>query len=212
MEYSVELDQYIANHTTEQEEVLKELERETHLTCLQPRMLAGHVQGKMLYMLCRMLNPKNILELGTYTGYSAISMGFALADNAFLDTIEIYDENEEIINKYIEKAGLQDKIKCHIGDAKEIITQLDSTFDLVFIDANKREYPDYYNLVFDKVNPGGYIIADNILWSGKVVEPLQHNDKQTEGILEFNKMVQEDNRVENVIFPFRDGMMVVRKK
>lgn len=212
MDQAHELNQYIAEHTLPHDEVLMELERETHLTCLYPRMLSGHVQGKMLYMLCKMIEPKTILELGTYTGYSAISMGMALSEGAIIDTIEIFDENEEIILKYIDKAQLSDKINCHIGDAKAIVPTLDKTYDLVFIDADKREYCNYYQLVFDKVKAGGYIIADNILWSGKVVEPLQPNDLQTKGILDFNALVQADDRVENVIFPFRDGMMVIRKK
>jgi caffeoyl-CoA O-methyltransferase len=212
MDFSIELDQYIREHIVPEEPFLKELERETHLTCIHPRMLSGHIQGKILYMLCKMINPKRILELGTYTGYSAISMALALADDALLHTIEVRDEQEEIIHKYIEKAKLQHKIIAHFGDAKAIVQSLDEVFDLVFIDADKREYSAYYQLVFDKVRAGGYIIADNILWDGKVLDPNDQNDPQTKGIVDFNKMVQADNRVENVIFPFRDGMMMVRKK
>lgn len=212
MEFSHELNNYIGNHIIPEENILKELERETHLTCIHPRMLSGHVQGKILYMLCKMIQPKRILELGTYTGYSALSMSFALDDDAILHTIEIRDEQEEIITKYIEKANQQNKIKCHFGDAKKIIPNIDDKFDLVFIDADKREYSNYYHLVFNKLNSGGYIIADNILWDGKVVDPNDQNDPQTKGIVEFNKLIQSDSRVENVIFPFRDGMMVIRKK
>ena len=212
MDNSLELNQYIEQHIMPEEEVLKELERETHLTCIHPRMLSGHVQGKVLYMFCKMIQPKNILELGTYTGYSAISMGLALANDASIDTIEIRDELEDIITKYIGKAKLDHIINPHFGDAKTIIPKLNKTFDLVFIDADKREYCNYYNLIFNYVSPGGYIIADNILWSGKVVEPVEPNDTQTQGILDFNKMIQNDDRVENVIFPFRDGMLVIRKK
>jgi len=195
-----------------EEDFLNELERETNLSCIHPRMLSGHIQGKILYMLCQMIRPKRILELGTYTGYSAISMAMALDDGAILHTIEIFDELEEIIRKYIKKAGIEDKIRCHFGDAMEVLPTIDEPFDLVFIDADKRKYPDYYELVFDKVNPGGYIIADNILWDGKVVDESEENDPQTKGILAFNQMVQADPRVENVIFPFRDGMIIVRKK
>jgi caffeoyl-CoA O-methyltransferase len=212
MEFDHELDSYIKEHILPEEGFLAELDRETNLTCMHPRMLSGHVQGKILYMLCKMINPRRVLELGTYTGYSAITMAFALADDAILHTVELRDENEEIISKYIAKAGLSKKIVCHFGDAKDIIPTLDELFDLVFIDADKREYPEYYKMVFDKVRPGGYLIADNILWDGKVVDPNEQNDAQTRGIIAFNQMVQEDPRVENVIFPFRDGMMVIRKK
>ncbi|MFA9388153.1 MAG: O-methyltransferase [Prolixibacteraceae bacterium] len=212
MESSHELNQYIIDHILPEEDYLKELERETHLTCIHPRMLSGHVQGKLLYMFCKMIGPKRILELGTYTGYSAINMGLAIDDDALIHTIEIKDELEEISSKYIEKANLQHKIKCHFGDAKTIVPSLPGNFDLVFIDADKREYSDYYQLVFDRLNSGGYIIADNILWDGKVVNAAEQNDPQTKGIVEFNELIQNDDRVENVIFPFRDGMMVIRKK
>lgn len=212
MENSIELDQYIENHILPEEDFLYDLERETHLTCLNPRMVSGHVQGKVLYMLCKMIQPKNILELGTFTGYSAISMALALDNNACIDTIEIKDELEEIIQKYVERSKMSHIINCHFGEAEQIISTLDKTFDMVFIDANKRHYSDYYHLVFDKVKSGGYIIADNILWSGKVVDPNDQDDPQTKGVVEFNKMVQADDRVENIIFPFRDGMSIIRKK
>jgi predicted O-methyltransferase YrrM len=212
MDLSFELNQYITKHIQPEEDFLTELERETNLTCIHPRMLSGHVQGKILYMLCKMINPLNVLELGTYTGYSAISMALALTNQAQLHTIEIRDELEEIIRKYIDKAKLSSIIHPHFGDAKKIIPQINQQFDMVFIDADKREYPEYYKLVFDYINPGGYIIADNVLWDGKVVEPNSHNDPQTRGIIEFNRIICEDNRVENVLFPFRDGMMIVRKK
>jgi len=212
MDLDLDLDQYIKAHIIPEEDYLKELDRETHLTCIHPRMLSGHIQGKILYMICKMINPQRILELGTYTGYSSISMGLALSDGAHIHTIELRDEQEEIISKYIEKAGLKDRIICHFGDAKSIIPSLDEVFDLVFIDADKREYPAYYEMIFDKVKSGGYIVADNILWDGKVVDPGVQNDAQTKGIVAFNEIVQNDTRVENVIFPIRDGMMVVRKR
>jgi caffeoyl-CoA O-methyltransferase len=211
MEPFHELDQYIAEHIMPEEDFLRELDRETNLTCFYPQMLSGHIQGKVLYMLCKMINPFRVLELGTYTGYSAISMGLALNDGALIHTIELQDEKEEIIFKYINKANLSGKIICHFGDAFDIIPTLDEIFDLVFIDADKREYPAYYKMVFNKVRPGGYIIADNILWDGKVVESSEKQDSQTRGIVEFNELIQNDPRVENVIFPFRDGMMVIRK-
>lgn len=212
MDLSIELEQYIRSHISAEEPFLNQLERETNLTCIHPRMLSGHIQGKVLYMLCKMIQPHRVLELGTYTGYSAISMALALDNDAMLHTIEVRDEQEEIIAKYIAKARLGNKISTHFGDAKDIVPSIDEMFDLVFIDADKREYTQYYQLVFDKVKQGGYIIADNILWDGKVVDPSEANDAQTRGILEFNAMVQADERVENVIFPFRDGMMIVRKK
>lgn len=212
MFFSIELEQYIKDHIIPEESFLQELDRETNLTCIHPRMLSGHIQGKILYMLCKMINPQRVLELGTYTGYSAISMGLALNKTALIHTVEVRDENVEIISTFIKKAGLQEKIISHFGDALQIVPSLNETFDLVFIDADKRDYPAYYNLVFDKVKPGGYIIADNILWDGKVVDPKEINDPQTQGILEFNRLVAEDQRVENIIFPIRDGMMVIRKK
>ncbi len=213
MDLSFEMNQYIEGHTQPEEDFLKELERETHLTCINPRMLSGHVQGKMLYMLCKMIRPKRVLELGTFTGYSAISMALALDEGSMLHTVEVHDELEDIIRKYIQKAGLSHIVTLHIGKAMEIVPTLNEKFDLVFIDADKKEYPAYYKMVFDYVNPGGYIIADNILWNGKVVDPeATTSDPQTMGIVEFNRMVKADGRVENVVFPFRDGMMVVRKK
>lgn len=212
MDYSIDIDEYIKKHIIPEEVFLKELDRETNLSCIHPRMLSGHIQGKILYMLCKMINPERILELGTYTGYSAICMGLALNEGSMIHTIEIWDENEELILKFVEKAGLKDKITCHFGDALNIISSINEEFDLVFIDADKRDYPLYYKQIFDKVKPGGYIIADNILWDGKVVDEKEKNDPQTAGVIEFNRLVNEDNRVENVILPFRDGMMVIRKK
>lgn len=212
MQNSHEINKYISEHIMPEEDILNELERETNLKCIHPRMLSGHVQGKVLYMLCKMIRPQRVLELGTYTGYSAISMALALDDSAELHTIEVFDELDELIGKYIKKSGQSNKIQCHFGDAKEIIPTIEGQFDLIFIDADKREYPEYYKLTFDKLRPGGYIIADNILWDGKVVIESERNDPQTKGIVTFNKLVQSDNRVENVIFPFRDGMMIIRKK
>lgn len=212
METKPELFQYIANHIIPEESFLNELNRETHLRCLYPRMISGHLQGKLLYMLCKMINPKRVLELGTFTGYSAINMGLALNSDALLHTIEINDELAPMILKYIQKAGLQNKIILHIGDALELIPTLDELFDLVFIDANKRDYPAYYELVFNKVRPGGYIIADNTLWDGKVIDKNDSNDMQTKGIMQFNEIVKNDSRVEAVILPLRDGMSLIRKK
>jgi predicted O-methyltransferase YrrM len=211
MDFNRFINQYISEHTRPEEDFLKALDRETNLKCVHPRMLSGHIQGRVLYMLCKMIKPEKVLELGTYTGYSAISMGLALEGNAVIHTIEQQDELSGINSKYIEKAGLKDKISCHYGNVFDIVPALNTTFDLVFIDADKREYPAYYKLVFDKVKPGGYIIADNILWDGKVIDPDGQNDPQTRGIVEFNNMVNADPRVENVLFPMLDGMMVIRK-
>ena len=210
---SIELEQYILDHIDEEIDILKELNRQTHIKMLQPRMLSGHIQGQILKMLCRMINPKNILEIGTFTGYSAISMAMGIDQaNATIDTIEINDENEEFIQSFIDKAGLQDVIKLHIGSAVDLIPGMNKTFDLVFMDGDKREYSLYYDLVFDKLSSGGYILADNVLWDGKVVQKLQPNDAYTREILAFNKKVKEDDRVEKVILPFRDGITLIRKK
>jgi predicted O-methyltransferase YrrM len=209
---SIELEQYILDHIDEEIDILKELNRQTHIKMLQPRMLSGHIQGQILKMLCRMINPKTILEIGTFTGYSAISMAMGIDQaNATIDTIEINDENEEFIQSFIDKAGLQDVIKLHIGSAVDLIPGLNKTFDLVFMDGDKREYSLYYDLVFDKLSSGGYILADNVLWDGKVVQELQPNDAYTREILAFNKKVKEDDRVEKVILPFRDGITLIRK-
>lgn len=206
------LEQYIINHIDEEPAILKKLEREVYRDLLYSRMISGHLQGRILYMLCQMIKPKRLLELGTFAGYSALSMAEAIDDDAILHTIEVNDELEDFSQRFFDASGLGHKIKLHIGDALVIVPSLKLTYDLVFIDANKRHYVDYYNMVIDRVNAGGYILADNILWDGKVVKEVAAKDKQTQGILEFNKMVQEDNRVENVILPIRDGMMVVRKK
>ncbi len=205
------LDNYIINHCSEEDKLLTELSRETHLKALMPRMLSGHLQGKVLELLSKMLQPEKILELGTYTGYSAICLAKGLAENGKLHTIEINDELQFISSKYFEKAGCANKIIQHIGDATQIATQLGTNFDLIFIDADKRQYPQYYKIAMQILKPGGIIIADNVLWGGKVIEPVLEKDTYTKGILEFNKMVQEDSNSENFIFPLRDGLMMVRK-
>ena len=207
-----ELERYIRAHTEEDDEVLKELERETYLHVLNPRMLCGHVQGKILEMFSRMIRPERILEIGTFTGYSAICLARGLRKGGRLHTIEINDELESIAGKYIAKAGLSDVIVRHTGDAFDIIPALQETFDLVFLDGNKREYSSYFDLVFDKVKPEGYLLADNILWNGKVVEAVSSKDEQTLRILEFNEKIKNDPRVSQVILPLRDGLMLIRKK
>jgi len=205
------LENYITDHTSAEQEVLRELNRETHVKVLFPRMMSGHLQGKFLQMVSWMIRPGRVLEIGTYTGYSAICLAGGLKDQGVVHTIEINPELEDIILKYVVKAGLSDKIQLHIGDAIDIIPDLDETFDLVFIDADKENYLNYYHLVFDKVREGGFILADNALWDGKVVEEKKRYDKETEGIIKFNDFVQNDDRVENVLLPVRDGIMIVRK-
>lgn len=205
-----ELEDYILAHIDEEGDTLESLNRDTHLYHLRPRMCSGHLQGKILKMLVRMINPKTILELGTFTGYSALAMADGLTDGE-LHTIEIDDELEEFILNHFESAPNGDKIHLHIGDAREIIPQLNKQFDMVFIDANKRQYVEYYNLVFDYVRPGGFIIADNTLWDGKVVDWGKKLDAQTEGILNFNDFIAADKRVEKVILPIRDGLTLIHK-
>ncbi len=201
---------YIEDHTTAESEVLKALNRETHIKVQMPQMLSGHVQGQVLRMISMMIKPQNILEIGTFTGYSAICMAAGLQQNGKLVTLDINDELEEMVRKYFTQAGLEEKIDYRLGNALDIIPQLDMRFDLVFIDADKQNYSRYYDLVFDKVNSGGFILADNVLWSGKVIE--ENPNKDTKALIDFNTKVQADERVENVLFPVRDGIMVVRKK
>ena len=205
------LDQYIINHISPEEDYLQELDRETHLKVIGSRMLSGHLQGQILSMISAMIKPRCILEIGTFTGYSALCLAKGLAEGGKLHTIEIDDELEGIAQKYFHKSGMADHIVHHTGDAHQIIPTLDQLFDLVFIDADKRDYCDYYRLVFDQIPVGGFILADNILWSGKVVDPLAVEEDQTRGILAFNDLVQQDARVQNVIFPVRDGIMLVQK-
>lgn len=205
------LEQYILNHISPEEDYLRELDRETNIKVLRSRMLSGHLQGQLLQMISSMVRPNCILEIGTFTGYSALCLTKGLTEGGVLHTIEIDDELESIAQKYFIKSGMADRIIQHIGDACQIIPSISQSFDLVFIDADKRDYCDYYRLVFDKVPVGGFILADNILWNGKVVDPEAANEEQTRGILQFNDMVQNDPRVSNVILPVRDGIMLVQK-
>lgn len=206
------LDRYILEHIDAQDEVLRELERETHLKVIGARMLSGHLQGQVLTLLSKIIRPHRILEIGTFTGYSAICLAKGLSEAGLLFTIEINDELEEIAKKYFAKAGFQKQIIQKTGPALQIIQSLNETFDLVFIDADKKEYLDYYHAVFEKIKPGGIIIADNTLWSGKVVQELKSDDEQTRKIMAFNQFVKNDSRMEKVILPLRDGMTVLRKK
>lgn len=203
------LQQYTESHTTPAADLLQELERETHMKVLMPRMLSGHLQGSLLSMLVHMLRPQNILEIGTFTGYATLWMAQALPPEGRLYTIDINEELEDMVRSYITKAGLTDKIHYQIGNALDVIPTFDITFDLVFIDADKVNYQRYYDMVFDKVNKNGVIIADNVLWGGKVVS--EKKNKKTQAIMDFNEFVHNDPRVENVLLPVRDGLMIARK-
>lgn len=195
------LERYVHDLSSPEEELLHELDRQTHLRVVQPRMLSGHIQGKLLELLVRMLRPRNILEIGTFTGYSALCMAAGLEEDGVLDTVEVDDELEEFAASF-SAAARTDKIRQHIGSALDIVPTLGYTFDLVFIDGDKREYPDYYRMLMGDggskvlVHSGSILIADNILWSGKIVEPVAHNDRHTQALLEFNRMIREDERVE----------------
>lgn len=206
------IEDYILQHTDPEPEYLTQLNRETWIRMLNPIMCSGHLQGRVLSMLCKMIQPVHALELGTFTGYSALCIAESLPENGELDTIESDDELEEFILRNFKKTPFEDKINLLIGNALEIIPTLDKTYDLVFIDADKREYEAYYEAVLPKIRQGGFILADNTLWSGKVVEKVHQNDQQTLGILRFNELIATDNRVEKVILPLRDGLTLIRKK
>lgn len=206
------LEDYVNKHTSPESTVLNDLNRQTHINVLQPRMLSGHLQGRVLSMLSKMIQPKRILEVGTYTGYAAICMAEGLRDKGELITIDINYELEDMVKKYVREAGSEDKIIMKVGNALEIIPTLDKTFDLVFIDADKTNYSNYYDLLIDELPSGSFIIADNVLWSGKVIEPVKDNDVDTKALKIFNEKIYSDDRVENVLFPIRDGLMVIRKK
>ena len=218
---------YIEDHVTRQGEALDWVEKQTHIRTNHARMLSGRLQGELLRILVQISGAKHILELGTFTGYSAICLATHLPSDGHLDTLELNDELEDLILEGFERAGLSEKIELHIGDCKETLVRLrsemglndsgsevlpDKMYDIVYIDANKREYCEYYDLVFDMIRPGGLILADNVLWDGKVcMDPLPQ-DKQTVGIARFNDMVTADPRIESVILPLRDGLNVIRKK
>jgi predicted O-methyltransferase YrrM len=212
MELSKDIEKYILNHIDEEDPVLAELYRETNLRAIHPRMVSGHIQGTFLSMLSKMIRPINILEIGTFTGYSAICLAKGLAPGGRIFTIEIDDEIREFASGYFQKSGYAEAIVQITGNALKIIPGLNEKFELVFIDGDKKDYPEYYRLVFDKVAAGGYIFADNTLWGDKVVNNPPATDAQTRGVLKFNQIVNDDNRVEKVILPFRDGMTIIRKK
>mgnify|MGYP004603220633 FL=1 len=228
-----EVYRYIREHSTQQSEALRWVEKQTNIRTNHARMLSGSVQGELLRMLVKMSGAKRVLELGTFTGYASICLASALPEDGHLDTLELNDELEDLIREGFERAGVSDRISLHIGDCKKTLQefnrrsqaseenmskekgQTDETFrqyDMVFIDANKREYCDYYELVFPLVRPGGWILADNVLWDGKVCAETISQDRQTQGILAFNEMVAADPSVENVILPLRDGLNIIYKK
>ena len=206
-----QLEDYILAHIDKEGDVLRLVNRDTHVYNLRPRMCSGHLQGKLLKMFVRMIKPRRVLELGTFTGYSALAMAEGLAEDAELHTVEIDDELEDFICEHFEASPRREQIHLHIGDAAMVVPQLGGQFDLVFIDANKRNYCDYYHLVMPLVPVGGFIIADNTLWDGKVANLPQKIDSQTAGILAFNDLVANDDRVEKVIIPIRDGRTVIHK-
>lgn len=207
----MELDEYIESHIDREPAHLHELYRHTNLTRLYARMCSGHTQGRLLAMLSKMISPRRVLELGTFTGYSALCLAEGIPEGGELHTVEIDDESEDELLELFASAPGGEKITLHVGDALKLIPEIGGEWDLVFIDANKRNYCEYYDMVFPSVRQGGYIIADNTLWDGKVADPTAH-DPQTEGILAFNDMVAADERIEKVILPIRDGMTIIRKK
>ena len=202
---------YTLSKSSDEPEILKELNRETHLKILNPRMLSGNYQGRILSLISKIIRPSSILEIGTYTGYSTICFSEGLDDNGFIHTIDHNEELIDIQNKYFNKAGISKKVIQYSGDAIKIIDKLNFEFDLVFIDADKENYPLYFDLIIDKVKSGGVIIADNILWSGKILYKVEDDDLATKSILEFNEKVNSDKRVETVILPVRDGLSFIRK-
>lgn len=205
------IEAYAESFTREEGDILAALNRETYAKVMTPRMLSGHLQGQVLRMFSQMINPKNILEIGTYTGYSALCMVDGLQDGGKLITIDINEELQDIIKRYVSEAGKEDAIDLRIGNALEIIPTLEQTFDLVFIDADKENYSNYFDQVIDKVSVGGYIIADNVLWSGKVLEDDASLDKDTVALKEYARKLKTDPRVETVMMPIRDGLLLARK-
>ena len=205
------LDEYISDHSTPENEALQIITRDTHVHVLNPHMLSGHVQGRTLAMISHMLRPSRILELGTFTGYSALCLAEGLTENGRLITVEHNDELQETILRNLSRSPLADKIELIIGDCKEILSTFNSTFDLIFIDADKREYCEYLDLVYPLVPVGGFILADNTLWDGHVIDPAYDKDKQTLGLRAFNDKLKEDDRFEQVILPIRDGLTIIRK-
>jgi predicted O-methyltransferase YrrM len=207
-----EIDDYILEHSAKEPELLAKLNRETQQKVLQPRMLSGNYQGRILSLISKLIAPKTILEIGTYTGYSALCLAEGLKEDGMLHTIDINEELHDFQQKYFQESAYKKQIKQYVGDAREVIPKIDSNFDLIFIDADKPNYSAYFELIITKLNPGGVILSDNVLWSGKVVKPVKADDISTQALLKYNKMLAEDERVETVILPIRDGLTLSRLK
>jgi caffeoyl-CoA O-methyltransferase len=203
---------YAEAHSDAEDSLLQRLRRDTHLNTLNPRMLSGPVQGKLLQLLCAMVQAESVLEIGTFTGYSAICLAEGLGTEGMIHTIEKNPEYEDMASSYFMESGMAAKIKLYVGDAFEIVPGLDIIYDLAFIDGDKEHYPAFYELVFDRVRSGGFILADNVLWGGKVLHPDKNPDRETQGIIKFNEIVLKDTRAEKVFLPLRDGLFMIRKK
>ncbi|WP_291275725.1 O-methyltransferase [Flavobacterium sp.] len=209
---SEELENYVAQHSQPEPELLAKLNKETHQKILQPRMLSGHFQGRVLSMLSKLIRPKTILEIGTYTGYAALCLAEGLSEEGMLHTIDNNEELVEFQKKYFEASDYKNQIVQHLGNALEIIPTLEQKFDLVFIDADKENYSNYFNMIVPMIHKGGVILSDNVLWSGKILGEVKPNDKSTKALLAYNKLINEDERVETVLLPIRDGLTVTRVK
>ena len=207
---SEELENYAAQHTEDEPLLLQELNKRTHLNILQPRMISGHFQGRFLSLLSKMVQPRTILEIGTYTGYATLCLAEGLHPEGVLHTIDIKEELTDLQREFFDRSGYGSQIVQHLGKAADIIPALDTTFDLVFIDADKQNYAHYFDLVIEKMNRGGIILSDNVLWSGKVVEEVKHNDKHTQALMAYNQKIKDDPRVETVLLPIRDGITLSR--
>lgn len=205
------IETYVVNHSEDEPELLQQLTRETHQKILQPRMLSGHYQGRVLSMISKLIRPKHILEIGTYTGYSALCLAEGLQKDGDLHTIDINEELMDFQRSYFDKSNYGKQIHQHLGNALDIIPKLEHNFDLVFIDADKENYVNYFHLIINRLNSGGIVLSDNVLWSGKVIEPLDEKDMATKGIIKYNQLLKEDERVETVILPIRDGLTISRK-
>ena len=209
---SEELENYAAQHTEDEPLLLQELNKRTHLNVLQPRMISGHFQGRFLSLLSKMVQPRTILEIGTYTGYATLCLAEGLRPEGVLHTIDIKEELTDLQREFFDRSGYGSQIVQHLGKAADIIPSLNTTFDLVFIDADKQNYAHYFDLVIEKMNRGGIILSDNVLWSGKVVEEVKPNDKHTQALMAYNQKIKDDPRVETVLLPIRDGITLSRVK
>ena len=207
---SEELENYAAQHTEDEPLLLQELNKRTHLNVLQPRMISGHFQGRFLSLLSKMVQPRTILEIGTYTGYATLCLAEGLQPDGVLHTIDIKEELTDLQREFFDRSGYGSQIVQHLGKAADIIPSLNTTFDLVFIDADKQNYAHYFDLVIEKMNRGGIILSDNVLWSGKVVEEVKPNDKHTQALMAYNQKIKDDPRVETVLLPIRDGITLSR--